>query len=191
MGGLTAGLGTTSYSRLIINGKASTTDSQTFASTSLNVGPSVIVDTSGTSGTANLNLGLLTQTPGSVLTIGLPTAGTINTTTPNTNGILGGWATIGTVTANRNGVIQGSDLATVDANGNISAYTGYVNAPTVPTTLSTSGVLPSDNVQLNNATTATGDSRRSRTTPTPRSTSTRYQLPERQISGGTGSTNLP
>ena len=150
-GGANAGLGDTSYSRLILTGKASTTDTQTFASTTLNVGPAVIQDTSGTSGTANLNLGMLTQTPGSVLTIGLPTAGSINTSTQNTNGILGGWATIGTVTANRNGVIQGSDLATVDANGNISAYTGYVNAPTVPTVLQ-GNVAASNNIQLNTTT---------------------------------------
>jgi autotransporter-associated beta strand protein len=154
LGGLTAGLGTTSYSRLIINGKASVTNSQTFASTFLDLGPAVIQDTSGASGTANLNLGALTHTPGSVLTLGLPTLGTVNTTTTNTNGILGGWATIGTTTAAVNGVIQGTDLETVDGTGKISAYTGY-KVFTANTTLSTSGVLPSDNIRLNNASTAT------------------------------------
>ena len=150
LGGLTAGLGTTSYSRLIVSGKASTTNTQTFASTFLDLGPAVIQDTSGATGTANLNLGALTHTSGSVLTIGLPTSGTVNTTTTNTNGIIGGWATIGTVTANQNGVIQGTDLAAVDGTGKISAYTGY-NTLTVATTLQGS-VLASDNVRLNSTT---------------------------------------
>src|SRR5262249_25638285 len=95
--GANAGLGSVNNNRLNITGKASTTNSQTFNGTSVSLGPAVIQVTSGAGGSATLNLGALTHTPGGVLAINNPTTnpGTITTSTTNTNGIIGGWATIG------------------------------------------------------------------------------------------------
>ena len=136
MGGANAGLGNTSNSQLLMSGKASTTNTQTFNGTTFKVGPSVIRVNSGASGTATLNLGAITQVPGGIANFILPTSGAITTTTGNTNGILGGWATVGTGAAT-SGVIQGPDFASVDANGHIVTYTGY--------TPFTSGTVASNN----------------------------------------------
>src|SRR5262249_23979778 len=94
-GGANARLGDTSYARLIMTGKASTNNSQSFVGTTLDVGPANIQVTSGTTGSATLNMGLISRVPGAMLDfVGTPASGAINTTTGNVNGILGGWATI-------------------------------------------------------------------------------------------------
>ena len=90
LGGSTAGLGNTSFSRLTLNGTA--TNSQTFNGTLIDIGPAVLT-ASGANTT--LNLGALTHNVGGALDIAPATAnGTITTTATNTNGILGlgdGW----------------------------------------------------------------------------------------------------
>jgi hypothetical protein len=55
-----------------------------------------------------------------------PTVGNINTTTPNTNGIIGGWATVGTG-APVTGITVGNEWARVDGSGNIVPYAGHLN----------------------------------------------------------------
>src|SRR6185295_19131253 len=52
-------------------------------------------------------------------------AGAITTTTPNLNGILGGWATVGNGSAPVGTITLGSDWASVDGSGNIVSYAGY------------------------------------------------------------------
>ena len=121
MGGSTAGLGNTSFSRLTLNGTAAATNSQTFNGTLIDIGPAVLT-ASGANTT--LNLGALTHNAGGALDIAPATTnGIITTTATNTNGILGAWATVGNTT--QNNVIQGSDWATVNASGQIVPYTGY------------------------------------------------------------------
>ncbi|MGN6368647.1 MAG: autotransporter-associated beta strand repeat-containing protein [Phycisphaerae bacterium] len=122
LGGTNAGLGNTSYAEVIVNGAASVTSNQSFSSTTFNVGPNIIRANSGTGGTTNVNLGAITNNTGSVANFIAPASGHITTTSTNTNGMLGGWATVGTG-ATQNAVIQGNDFAAVDNTGNIVSLT--------------------------------------------------------------------
>ena len=124
LGGTNAGLGSISFAQLTLQGKASTTNNQSFSGTTINVGPAVIRANSGTGGAANLNLGAITVNKGGIASFVAPASGSISTTTTNTNGILGGWATIGSG-ATQNSITQGPDFAAVDGSGHIVAYTGY------------------------------------------------------------------
>lgn len=128
LGGGTAGLGAASFDALTMNGKASVANSQSFNGTTITLGPAIIRANSGAGGTANINLGALSSTPGGILNVIPPTqtggAGAISTTTANTHGILGGWATIGNGTVYRN-ITMGTEWATVDGTGNLVPYTGY------------------------------------------------------------------
>ncbi|MCF7786516.1 MAG: autotransporter-associated beta strand repeat-containing protein [Prosthecobacter sp.] len=112
---LSMGGGTLSYSR-------TGTNTQTFNGTTLTGGYSSINNTVSTN---TLALGALTQTAGSGGSVNFSTVtGAITTTTTaNTNGILGGWATVG------NSGLSGAtaDWAANDGSGNIVAYTGYTN----------------------------------------------------------------
>ncbi len=126
LGGLNAGLGNTSYARLVMTGSAGITNTQTFNGTTIQVGPAVIRADSGASGTANLNLGAITNVTGGVVTFVQPTAGAISTTSSNVNGILGGWAVIQSGTGQVvNNITQGQNFATVDGSNHIVTYTGY------------------------------------------------------------------
>jgi fibronectin-binding autotransporter adhesin len=154
LAGSTAGLGDTSYTQLIITGKASTTSSQTFSSTTLAKGPSLVVLTPGTSGTATLALNNITPQIGGYVDFIAPGASTITTTTANTNGILGAWAvtgpTAGTTNITRSNVIQGTSYAAVNNSGQIVAYTGStdynVSGATNSSTGDTGPVLTSGNL---------------------------------------------
>lgn len=92
----------------LLNGKASTTNAQTFNGLTL-TGVSSVGAVSGTSGTVNVNFGPITRNTksGGVVNFSLPTTGTFTTTTamlpsglPSTPGqtIYGGWATVGGTT---------------------------------------------------------------------------------------------
>ena len=105
---------------LAIQGKLSTTNSQQFNGLTVNPGCSAIVLTAGTSNPLLLSLGSISRNAGGTVDFTLP-GGTqsatngITTTTPNTNGILGGYATVG-----------GTDWATSNGTaGNIAAYSAY------------------------------------------------------------------
>ena len=94
LGGENAEGGGQSYAAIVMNGAAGEADTQTFNGTSLDIGTSRIVANSGNAGSATLNLGALTHTSGGNVSILLPDNGAINTTTPNINGILGGYAMV-------------------------------------------------------------------------------------------------
>jgi fibronectin-binding autotransporter adhesin len=127
--GANAGLGDTSNDRVLVNGKAGTANSQTFNGTSVALGPAVFQATSGASGgSATLNLGALSHIAGGTGTFILPTSGAITTSTANTNGILGGWATMSAGTL-QNGVYQPTAWAMNDGTGKIVPYTAYTTLP--------------------------------------------------------------
>lgn len=85
---------------LNLNG-SSGTNSQAFASTAINAGSSNFTATQGGATTLNATLGAITRSTGGVVNFTLPTAGSISTTTANSNPtggsqtILGGYATVG------------------------------------------------------------------------------------------------
>ncbi|HZO86058.1 MAG TPA: autotransporter-associated beta strand repeat-containing protein, partial [Verrucomicrobiae bacterium] len=122
LGGGTAGLGAASFDALVMNGKASTANSQTFNGATITIGPAIIRANSASGGSANMNLGALTGQPGGTLVVVPPTAnggvGAISTTTANTHGILGGWATVGSGTVFNN-ITMGTEWATIDGSGNV------------------------------------------------------------------------
>ena len=128
LGGANAGLGAASFDALTMNGRNGGTSDQTFNGTTITIGPAIIRANSGGGGTANMNLGSLANMPGGILNVITPTstggAGAIHTTTPNTHGILGGWATVGNGGAFNN-ITMGTEWASVDGSGNIVPYTGY------------------------------------------------------------------
>ncbi len=121
---------------LNLAGKASTSNAQTFNGTTLNAGVSAITLVSGASGSLTLNLGALTRTGGTV-DFTLPASGSITTTTGNSNGILGPWATIG------------SNFAMNDGTGKIVASSNYGDIPARgPSTIADDATL---NVRINSA----------------------------------------
>ena len=128
LGGANAGLGAASFDALTLNGRGGSTSLQIFNGTTITIGPAIIRANSGAGGTANINLGPLANIPGGILNIITPTAtggaGAIRTTTANTHGILGGWATVGNGGVFNN-ITMGTEWASVDGSGNIVPYTGY------------------------------------------------------------------
>jgi len=110
---------------LTIQGAARATNSQQFYSLTLNPGCSSIVLTAASSNALLLNLGDISRSPGSTINFTLP-SGTqsatngITTTTPNTDGILGGFATVTATNGTNWACLSGTA-------GNITAYTGYTN----------------------------------------------------------------
>ena len=116
-GSLTVGGGV-----LVIQGSPGTANSQTFSSLVVNPGGSAIVLLSAASDSLVLNLGSITRNEGGTVDFTLPSGAQsatngITTTTPNANGILGGWATV-----------SGTDWAASSGTaGNIVAYSGYTN----------------------------------------------------------------
>ncbi len=96
--------------------------SQTFSGTTINAGSSAISVNSGASVSAGstLALGAIARAAGGTLNFSLPVQGAITTTTGNTGGMLGGWATV-----------AGTDWAAVDGSQHIGTLTStggtYVN----------------------------------------------------------------
>jgi autotransporter-associated beta strand protein len=137
-GNVNSGLSTSS---LIVTGAASVTNTQSFNGVTLKQGNNAISATSGaTGGSVTLALGAITANAGGVVNFTLPTSGAITTSTSNTNGILGGWATVGL-----------TDWATNSAGtgvGNIAAYSGYTNVASGGTVANGA----STNVQITTAT---------------------------------------
>ena len=128
LGGANAGLGAASFDALTLNGKGGAANSQSFNGTTIDIGPAIIRANSGGGGSANMALGALGHIPGGILNVIPPTAnsgaGSIATTTLNTHGILGGWATWGNGGAFNN-ITMGTEFASVDGSGNIVPYSGY------------------------------------------------------------------
>lgn len=118
---------------LFVQGGNDVANSQTFNGLSLvGGGVSNVVVRAGT-GTADttLALGAITHVPGgtvgfSTLTNGSTGTGIITTTTGNTNGILGGWATTA-ATGTGTAPLAQTDWAMNDGTGKIVAYTGYTS----------------------------------------------------------------
>jgi fibronectin-binding autotransporter adhesin len=137
LGGATSGRGTTNFAALIMNGKANTTHSQTFNGTTIDLGETQIRANSGNGGSANLALGSLTHVIGGVVNVITPAliggTGNITTTASNVNGIIAGWAMVSDGTVSLQGGTTGNPIppavatnfASVDATGNIVAYTNY------------------------------------------------------------------
>ncbi len=75
---------------------ASNTTTQSFASLALTAGGNSVVNSVGAAGlSSTLNLGAITRSAGATVDFTLPAIGSITTTTANSNGILGGYATVG------------------------------------------------------------------------------------------------
>ena len=116
---------------LLLQGSNTAATTQTFNGTSIAQGYGSIVARGGTSTfDTTLALGALTHTAGgtvgfSLLTGGSTGSGIITTTTANTNGILGGWATTASAAGTGSVPLTQTDWARNDGNGNIVAYTGY------------------------------------------------------------------
>jgi len=123
---------------LLVQGSNTATTSQTFAGASFNPGNSNVMARGGSSTfDTTLALGAVTHTAGGVVGFSLMTGGSsgkgvITTTTANTNGILGGWATSAAAVGTGTVPLAQTDWAANDGSGNIVAYTGY----TIPTGVS-------------------------------------------------------
>lgn len=124
---------------LAVTGKASTANTQSFSGLTMLPGASGLTSTPGaTGGTTNLSLGGISRIGGSTLNLATIAAGTsYSTNTPDTNGILGGFATVnnadwvtaagGTLAANT--IYQtGTDATAWAATDNVS----LAGTPTVP-----------------------------------------------------------
>ena len=104
---------------LVIQGKASKTNSQRFNGLAVNSGSSAIVLTASTSNHLLLSLGTISRSPGGTLDFTLPSGtqsasnGITTTTANNSTGILGAYATVG-----------GTNWAS-SSGGNITAYNAY------------------------------------------------------------------
>jgi len=118
---------------LFVQATGKTASSQTFASLTVAPGYANLAARGNGEFNATVDLGAISHAAGgtvsfSLLTSGGTGQGIFTTTTPNTNGILGGWATTAAVTSGE-APIAATEWAANDGNGNIVAYTGY----TIPT----------------------------------------------------------
>ncbi|NDC63524.1 MAG: hypothetical protein EBZ59_05950, partial [Planctomycetia bacterium] len=118
---------------LLIAGRANTANSQTVGGLSVASGQSAIILGSTASNPLVLNVGAITRSTGGTVDFTLPQgvqsgSNGVVTSTVNTNGILGGWATVGGM----------RDWAAVTAGGNVvsltqlGGYTASVANTTVP-----------------------------------------------------------
>ncbi len=116
-----AGNGAWTNPTLTVTSKAATTNSQTFASTTLADGINAQVTGVNTGTALTIDLGTISRTTtNNTLNFTNPAGVTIKATnTNNTSGILGNWATFGTAGT------QGTDWATNNGSGTLVAYTGY------------------------------------------------------------------
>ena len=114
-------------------GTASTASNQTFNGTTVKPGASSIVARAGaTTENTTLALGAIDHVTGgtvgfTLLTSGAAGKGVITTTTANTNGILGGWATTAGAAVSSTAAQIQTNWAANDGSGNIVAYTGYTD----------------------------------------------------------------
>ena len=118
--GLGGGLIAAGNGVLNLNGVSGATNSQSVAGTTLDFGNNAIVVNQNDAASVSLSLGNFSRVNHGVVNFTLPTTGSISATNasiPNSNGILGGWATIG-VGANAN-------FAANDGTGKIVPFTGY------------------------------------------------------------------
>jgi len=90
------------------------TNTQTFASTTLNSGFATV--TNATAATNTVGLGAITHNTGGILNVSSLTGATTTSSAVDSTGILGTWATTGTTT--------GLKYAAGGSGGNITAYTG-------------------------------------------------------------------
>ncbi|HKQ37785.1 MAG TPA: autotransporter-associated beta strand repeat-containing protein, partial [Verrucomicrobiae bacterium] len=134
LGGESAGLGTLSYAALTLNGKNGANNSQSFNSTTIDIGPAIIRANSivgGPPSSANLSLGPLSHYPGAAAAFIPPSAtgtgGNITTPSPNINGILGGWAVFSDGSTPVGNVTIGQNWASVNGSGNIVSYNAYTD----------------------------------------------------------------
>ncbi len=105
--------------------------SQTFNGTTISAGGNNIIGRGNGSSSASLDLGAISRTAGgtvsfSTLNDGGTGTATFKTSTANTNGILGGWATT-SAAATGTAAVTPTDWAANDGSGNIVAYTGYTD----------------------------------------------------------------
>jgi autotransporter-associated beta strand protein len=106
---------------LQVKQKSATVTSQTFASTTVNPGATAVIGVTNGSGALTIALGAITQNVGGTVDFTNHTTGFITTTSPNVNGILGGWATVGENVAST----TTGDWACTNGLGQIVPYTGY------------------------------------------------------------------
>lgn len=117
---------------LSILGKSDTDNSQRFAGVLADEGYSTIRAVAGSNGTVTVNLGKVDRQAGYLNFVFDP--GTVEMVTTNaSNTFLGTWATL-----------NGSDLAAVDANGNIVAYTDYVDVTNFGSGVGAEGPISDD-----------------------------------------------
>ena len=118
---------------LFVQASGSANGTQTFNGVTVAPGYANLAARGNGTFNATVALGAISHTAGgtanfSLLTSGSTGQGNFTTTTSNTNGILGGWATTAATSANGTAPLAATDWAT-NVGGNIVAYTGY----TVPT----------------------------------------------------------
>lgn len=165
LGGGNAGGGVENVAQLFMAGGAAA-DIQNFNGTFATFGGSAILATNNLAGSVNLGLGALSHSPGGTIAFVTDQAtGTnhVTTTSPNVNGILGGYALISgdtnaatTFTDSGHTLITGTNFAAVDASGNIVNFNGYSNVTSSSGTL-VSQVAPGSeaNVSINDTAGAT------------------------------------
>ncbi len=133
---------------LTLTGKAGSTNSQSFATTTIKEGLATINLNSGATGTiVNTNLGAITRSVGGILNLVPPTAASgatasVTTTTANTGNILGGWAIWnGTDWASSagNGVTAGAITALAPANYTANTWGSGLNTDVTASFGSASG----------------------------------------------------
>jgi autotransporter-associated beta strand protein len=140
---------------LFVQGSSSTNSTQTFAGLSVAPGFANLASRGNGSNNVTVALGAISHNAGgtanfSLLTSGGTGQGIFTTTTANTNGILGGWATTAAAAVSGTAPLAATDWAANDGSGNIVAYTGY----TIP-----SGAAPvlasnaASNIRLSSAST--------------------------------------
>lgn len=166
LGGGNAGGGAENVAQLIMAG-GSAADVQSFSSTFSTFGGSAIIATNRSGGTVNLGLGALSHSPGGTITFVTPQAsggGHVTTTSPNVNGILGGYALISgdanagsTFTDSGHTLLTGTNFAAVDGSGNIVNFTGYSNVTASGGTVvgQTAGSPQPPNISINDTAAST------------------------------------
>jgi autotransporter-associated beta strand protein len=121
---------------------------QTFASTVLNNGLHTIQVNESPTGQVTLNLGPITHSPGGTVMFSLPANGKVVTSTANSNGILGGWATVLTTTSSPTTATV--DWATNDGTGKIRPLADYTPTSGSPAAIFSNAV---SNVSIDGTTT--------------------------------------
>ncbi|MEQ1747804.1 MAG: autotransporter-associated beta strand repeat-containing protein [Prosthecobacter sp.] len=129
-----AGNGAWTNPTLTVTSKAATTNSQTFASTTLADGVNAQVTGVNTGTALTIDLGTIARTTtNNILNLTNPAGVTIKATNANNaSGILGNWATFGASGT------QGTDWAANNGSGTLVAYTGYTTVTGATPTIASS-----------------------------------------------------